>query len=116
MEVSQAPSHVFLVTRVITTAHKTSVSIPMGAFDGKDGAVAFQARMGKEVNGILSMQVIGHDGTTLDMTVGGVLAGLGITQVGHVRHGPVEVTVGSGIIETVSAGSRLVLPRGAQRN
>lgn len=101
--------HVYLVTRVIQTAHNTAVSIPMGVFDDKEGAEMFQRRMGAEVKAIMEMQVVAPDGTMMDLMVGGVLAGMGITKVSHVRHGPVEITQGSGLIDTASQG-RILLP------
>ena len=103
---------VYLVTRVITTAHKTSVSIPMGAFDDKEGAENFQKRKGQEVHALMAMQLVSPDGEMLDMTLGGVMAGMGIAGVAHVRHGPVEITRGAGLIQVASAGSRILTPQG----
>lgn len=103
-------NQVYIVMRVITTAHDSSVSIPMGVFEGEDGTESFMKEQGAEVNAVMALRVVGADGQIIpDMTIGSFCEGLGIAKIGHKAQGPVEISKESRILRPGSSGGGIVL-------
>jgi hypothetical protein len=87
------PEEVYIVTRVITTAHGTSVAIPMGVFDSKDASEVFMKTMGDEVRRVSTFKALDPEGNVvLDIDIGSFLGGLGIHKISHQAQGPVEIS------------------------
>lgn len=101
---------VYIVMRVITTQHDTSVSIPMGVFEGEDGAKSFMKEQSAEVHAVMALRVVGEDGQVIpNMTIGSFCQGLGIAKIGHKAQGPVEVSKESRILRPGASGGGIVL-------
>ncbi len=99
----------FVVHRSFQTRLGALATVPLGAYKTKRAAEEASMQEDQKLTTFLSFRVMAPGGQVLDGTLGQLLNNMGISGIGHLAHGPLQVSDGPSAI--IQPTTRIASPR-----